>query len=96
MRCDEYVGDLHDVSAALRVSETAGGCAEYDVDEKNDGQDPGGKYDSEYDTMSMSTILVTLFIRKKNLRPDARAASRCTRRSGRSGRTLAGHIPLPM
>ena len=31
-------------------------------------------------------------IRKKNLRPDAQAASRCIRRSGRSGGTLVGHI----
>jgi hypothetical protein len=26
---------------------------EYDVDEVNDGHDPGGKYDSECDTMSL-------------------------------------------
>jgi len=42
------------------VSETAGGCAEYDVDEKNGGQDPGGEYDSKYDVMSMLTIFMTL------------------------------------
>jgi len=33
-------------------------------------------------------------IRKKNLRLDTQAASRCTRHSGRSGRTLSVHIPL--
>jgi len=40
--------------------------------------------------------VIELNIRKKNLHPDAQAASGCTRRSGRSGRTLAEHIPLPM
>ena len=42
------------------MSETAGGCAEYDVDKENGGQNPGGEYDSEYEAMSMLTIFMTL------------------------------------
>ena len=42
------------------MSETAGRCAGYDVDEENGGNDPGSEYNSEYDVMSMLTIFVTL------------------------------------
>jgi hypothetical protein len=33
---------------------------EYDVDEENDGHDPGGEYDCESNAMSLCAIFVTL------------------------------------
>ena len=44
------------------MSETAGGCTEYDDDEENGGHDPGDEYDHGYDAMSMLTIFVTLLV----------------------------------
>jgi len=47
-------------------------------------------------TCLFDAIRLYRHIRKKILCPDAQAASRRTRRSECSRRTLAGHIPLPM
>ena len=50
---------------------------------------------SRHSGQNLANLDAAYHIRKKNLRLDAQAASGHTRRSGRSGRTLAGHMLLP-